>query len=243
MLRAFCDESYDGEQRVYSVAGYVAKDKEWAKLSRNWKNRNLRDGVSCFHATDCEHGTREFAHLSKQQRIAPKSDLITIVDEREIAGFAIAIFLEDFKTIKESSDKARRLLDGSPYLLCFQFLVGDISARLNDEGINSRVPYMFDQHDELSREAKILYEEVRQKNPSYSPRMGTLRYGDKRRHVPLQVADNLVYETMKLLLNQKYDETRPERIAMTRMKPKIGSIRLFNKQGLEALVVAHPETV
>ncbi len=45
---------------------------------------------------------------------------------------------------------------------------------------------------------------------------------------------------MKLLLNQKYDPTRPERIAMTRMKPKIGSIRLFTKEGLEALIAAHP---
>lgn len=240
MLRAYCDESYDDKHRVYSVAGYVAKDREWNKLSRNWKNRNLKDGIDCFHATDCEHGTRDFAHLSKEQRIKLKSDLITIIDEREIAGFGIAIFIEDFNAVKDRSEKAKRLLEGSPYFLCLQFLVGDISARLNDEGINSRVPYMFDRHDEFSGKAKILYEEVRQKNPSYAPRMGTLKYGDKRKYVPLQVADNLVYETMKLLLNQKYDATRPERIAMTRMKPKIGSIRLFTNEGLEALIAAHP---
>ena len=65
MLRGYCDESYDDKQQVYSVAGYVAKDREWSALSRNWKNRNLKDGIDCFHATDCEHGTRDFTHLRK----------------------------------------------------------------------------------------------------------------------------------------------------------------------------------
>jgi hypothetical protein len=74
---------------------------------------------------------------------------------------------------------------------------------------------------------------------SYAPRMGTLTYGDKRKHIPLQVVDNLVYETMKLLLNQKYDSARPERIAMQRMKAKIGSIRLFNQAVLESLIHTH----
>lgn len=239
MLRAYCDESYDGEHRVYSVAGYVAKDREWNRLSKMWKNRNLDDGIDCFHATDCEHGTKGFKQLSKAVRTKLKTDLITIVNERAIAGFSIGIFLEDFDAIRNRSEKARQLLGESPYFLCMQFLVGEISASLNEEQVYSRVPYMFDQHPEFSGKAKVFYEEVRRKNPSYAPRMGTLTYGDKRKHIPLQVADNLVYETMKLLLNQKYDSARPERIAMQRMKAKIGRIRLFNQAVLESLIHTH----
>jgi hypothetical protein len=131
MLRAYCDESYDGEHRVYSVAGYVAKDREWNKLSKMWKNRNLDDGIDCFHATDCEHGTKGFKQLSKAVRTKLKTDLITIVNERAIAGFSIGIFLEDFDAIRNRSERARRLLGESPYFLCMQFLVGEISASLN----------------------------------------------------------------------------------------------------------------
>jgi hypothetical protein len=143
--------------------------------------------------------------------------------------------------VKATNEKANRLLKGSAYFLCFQFLLGDISAMLNDSGINSRVPYIFDRHEEFSSKAKTLYEEVRTENPSYAPRMGTLTYGDKRKFVPLQVADNLAYETMKHLLNLKYDKTRPERTAMRRMKPRIASIRLFTKEGLENMIATHPE--
>jgi hypothetical protein len=34
----------------------------------------------------------------------------------------------------------------------------------------------------------------------------------------LQIADKLAYEVMKNMLNLKYDPTRKERIALTRMK-------------------------
>ena len=73
MLRGYCDESYDDKYRVYVVAGYVGKDREWRILSKDWRNRILKDGVTCFHATDCEAGRRQFANLSKQQRIDLKT--------------------------------------------------------------------------------------------------------------------------------------------------------------------------
>jgi hypothetical protein len=64
--------------------------------------------------------------------------------------------------------------------------------------------------------------------------------GFRRKYTQLQVADNLVYETMKLLLNQKYDPARPEHIALKRMKRRIESIQILNKSALESLVHNHP---
>jgi hypothetical protein len=204
MLRAYCDESYDGQDRIYSLAGFVGRDRDWAKLSRNWRNRCLRDKIGCYHATDCEHRLKEFKDFTPQQTIDLNTDLTTHLTNARIAGFGISIWLEDYNAVAQSSAKAKAVLGPSPYFLGMQFLVFDICAELSEYG-PSRVAFMFDQQEEFSGRAKIVYDAVREKNPSTASCMGTLKYADRRRFTPLQIADKLAYEIMKNMLNLKVE--------------------------------------
>jgi hypothetical protein len=76
---------------------------------------------------------------------------------------------------------------------------------------------VFDQQHEFSGRAKKLYADVKAKNPTAATCMGSLAYADKKKVTPLQLADKLTYEVMKHMLNLRYDPTRKERIALTRM--------------------------
>src|SRR5262249_26771872 len=97
---------------------------------------------------------------------------------------------------------------------------------------------IFDQQKEFSGRAKQLYEEVKRKNPNTARCMGSLRYADKDRFIPLQIADKFAYEAMKNMLNLRYDPTRKERIALTTMKAGkvIQTLKYLDAETLQRIV-------
>jgi len=67
LVRGYCDESYDSRKRIYALAGFLGRDKQWEKLAKDWRKRCFKDGVKCCHAADCENRRGDFKHLSKDQ--------------------------------------------------------------------------------------------------------------------------------------------------------------------------------
>src|SRR6202022_2213283 len=110
MIRAYCDESYDGQSRIYSIGGFVARDREWTRVTKGWKIRCLQDAVQSYHAADCEGGYGDFKSFSKEQIIALNTDLIDVILGCRLVGFATCIILEDYRKVAASSDKAKRIL-------------------------------------------------------------------------------------------------------------------------------------
>jgi hypothetical protein len=218
VLRAFCDESYDGESRIYTVGGFVARDKEWAGLAKRFKLRCLTDSIPCYHAADCEGRYGEFKHLSKDQTVQLNTDLIDEMLKTRIVGFATSVILEDYRKVQQSSEKATRILGPSPYFLAMQMFLVSVCGEIHADRPNYRVAFIFDQQEQFSGRARQLYVEVKRKNPNAARCMGTLSYADRRRFVQLQVADKFAYEAMKNMLNLRYDPKRKERVALTRMK-------------------------
>ena len=69
--------------------------------------------------------------------------------------------------------------------------------------------------------------------------MGRLTYADKKKFTALQIADKLAYETMKFLLNRRYDPNRDERAAMARIKQRnIQAIRYLDFESMQQLIAA-----
>jgi hypothetical protein len=242
VLRAYCDESYDSKDRVYAVAGFVGKDRDWKSISRNWRNRCLKDGVECYHATDCESQVKDFKNFTVSQSIRLNTDLVADLAGARIAGFGIGVLLEDYKAVAESSPKAKRFLSQSPYFLAFQFLVVELCAEVS-QWRPSPVAFVFEQQDEFSGQAKRMYGDVKAKNPLTAPCMGSLTYGDKEKFVPLQLADKLAYEVMKNLLNTKYDVNRAERKSLLKMKEMriVKTIKYLDYYAIDLIVKAQPD--
>lgn len=200
-----------------------------------WKNRRLDDKIQCFHATDCESGYGDFKNLSKEQRAKLKADLIQIIHKHEnLGGFGAAIMIEDFVKVRDSSQRAKQVLGPDPYFMCFQVLLMSVCEEFEDHdaGPGMKVACIFEEQKEFGGRSKGLLEKFRVINPRYSARLGTVTYAGKTEFVPLEIADNLAYEVMKEILNKKYDPTRPRRIAMEKMIPRIRKIKLLTKDVL-----------
>jgi hypothetical protein len=115
LLRCYCDESHDKDSRIYSVAGFVARDREWKRVSREWKNRRLKSRVDVYHATDIEGSFGDYAHLSQQDVIELNTDLVTLISSSNLDGWGSSIILEDCRAVAESGERAKRILGPSPY--------------------------------------------------------------------------------------------------------------------------------
>lgn len=238
MIRAFCDESYDGESRIYTVAGFVARNKEWTGLSKRFKLRCLKDSIACYHSADCEGGYGDFKHLSKAQIVQLNADLIGEMLKTKLVGFATSIILDDYRKVAASSEKAKGFLGQSPYFMAMQVFLICMCGEIREDRPDYRVVFYFDQQEEFSGRAKKLIDEVKRKNPNTAPCMGPLIYADKKKFVPLQIADKLAYEAMKHMLNLRYDPKRNERIALKRMKEGkiIQSLKYLDAETLQRIV-------
>lgn len=239
MIRGYFDESYK-DHRVYAIGGYIGRDRDWRAVSRQWRNRRLKDGVQCFHAVDCENGHGEFENLGKDGRVRLKTDLIQIVDAHEnLGGFSSAVIIEDFYKVRGTSERAKQVLGPSPYFLCFQILLSDVCVALEkaQAGPGVRVAYVFEEQEEFSGRAQQLFNQFKAINQTYAPKIGTVKYVGKHQSVPLELADNLAYETMKEILNHRYDPARPRRISMAKMIPKIRCISLMTEAEIQKLVM------
>lgn len=240
VICCYCDESYDKDSRIYTIAGFVARDKEWERLSRQWKNRCLKSGLEYYHSSDVEGSYGNCSHLSQEGVISLNTDLVTLVTEAKLFGWATSIVLNDFLELRQSSDRVRELLGPSPYFLAMQMFLVTLCGRIHDEMPNYRVAFVFEEQEEFSGRAKQLFDRVKVKNPIAATCMSTLTYADKKRFVPLQVADKLAYEAMKNILNLRHDPQRAERIALTRMKQAkvIGSLNYVDGAFLQKVIDA-----
>jgi hypothetical protein len=129
--------------------------------------------------------------------------------------------------------------------LCFQAVIVEVAAQVNEVNHKLNFPrgskaemvaFVFDKNGEHSGKAKEIYDGFQLKNPNSSECMGSLSYASDQKFVLLQAADNFAYETMKALLNSRYDKSRVERKAMTRLKEKTWKIYVFDKPSLEMIV-------
>jgi hypothetical protein len=243
LIQGYCDESHDGENEVYTLAGFIAHEDEWAKVSTAWRARCLVDGISCYHATDCAGQWNDFKGLSREVCVRLNTDLITLITESHLTGFAVSICHESFAEVTRGSVKAREVLGPSPYYLAMQILVILICHELRITIEHpTLVPFFFDRNEEVSGRAKELYYDVKDRNPNLEAYMGSLTYDERCRLTPLQVVDELAFESMKNA--QAHKKNRIDRKPIKRMK-EAGALAKHDYLGSQELqrIVADPRLI
>lgn len=235
LLHVYCDESYDASHTIYTLAGFLAHKDEWDKLAYQWSARCSLDGISCYHATECAGQWGEFSLLPQEKCIALNSDLITYLAKSKLAGFGISISYRDFDKISQENGRALDFLGPSPYYLGMQILVIRCCHEIKMETTDYTLAFFFDQNEEASGRAKALYDKVRKRNCELDAYMGSLTYADKRKLVPLQIADELAFETMKNA--QGILKGRPDRKPIARLKEArvLCSLEMLGRSELEQI--------
>src|ERR1041385_6508700 len=69
MLTAYLDESHDSHcEDFLVVAGFLAPAEAWNRLWKQWDAALVDEGITEFHAKDCEHGHGEFEKMPRERR-------------------------------------------------------------------------------------------------------------------------------------------------------------------------------
>jgi hypothetical protein len=260
-MAGYYDES-DDKDRAFAVGGFIGHQHDCVHLELAWKEQILeRYGLKYFKASELSAGRGEFAkfrsdHKAKFSRVEKeKLDLIKkesidlILDFNQIIGIGAVLLWPDYKRLAdEYRAKGKTLL--APYHFCAQVMMmesGFIMHKINASLPPARhglIRPVFDSHEEYGGRVKEMFDDFTIKNPITSQFLLPPIYESDLDYLMLQVADNLAYESRRLLLTSEFDIHIPERIAMSRLKAQIYRIYKLNYDALKAICEAQePESI
>jgi Protein of unknown function (DUF3800) len=195
VLKAYFDDSYDGKnERVFSVGGYVATEKDWGIFADEWGKRS---GGAVFHMADllCKGGGGDFRGWPEQKRFDLIKAMIETLNSVEVLGFHCPILLQEFRQVfpHEESD--------APYFMCFQQCFNQAAVWAG--GLQDNVACFFDLQNDSEYRAIRMFKHVQKLAdlPGWGVMqwLASITYGSKRQYTPLQAADLIAYTGCKLL--------------------------------------------
>ncbi len=206
VLKAYFDESgFEGP--VFTLCGFVATEAQWEKFDEQW--RKLLASPCCFevsnlkahaaakvcapldylHAQEMEKlGVGRFRRIGQRNRNYLIRGSVDLILSSGILGVASGVVIKDYK--EHLSERGKKLVV-SPYLLCMQWAIMEIS-RMSAAfmGETENIAYVFERQEVWAQEAHRLFDDLR-KDYQDKYRMGTLTFADKHEFTPLQAADVL----------------------------------------------------
>jgi len=257
LIAAYFDESSDAKaERVFTLGAYTALTRDWVHdFEPPWEELLKKHNLDYFRAVDCENGTGPFEQFRANPFPLPlttedKAKLSQIKTEfvdlalslRYMWGLGVNVFVDDLRSLLRSEPKAEAVLGTEPYLIGYQLLlskIGLVAKAFNDaqkKGFRRHVVgFVFDENKDMKSRAKLEYERFQARSPESSTWMASLTFADDRRVLELQAADNLAFEVRKNCFNRRFD-TRKERVALTRLKDRIGIIYDLDLRSLKVLL-------
>lgn len=199
MLAAYFDESGTHGGAVVTVAGYLGDTITWARLERPWKNILAKNQIKCFHATDCAMQRREFVGWCPAVSEKMSCELAEAVASERLIAISASVYRDEWNyVIREYPKLAERF--GSPYYLCVAMALSAVNKACVEKGDGEFASIVFAQSDEHDSKANFIYEAFKQ-SPDY-PCIGHKSVGLPKYVLPLQIADQLSYETYQEMLTQ-----------------------------------------
>jgi len=215
VLACHMDESSDAmQEKIFVVAGYLARTEIWYEVERQWAARLRCDGIEYFRTSDCFNFRGPFAKIlrdnpqtkAREIRDGIVEDLRLIVRSFDLAALCFVGVMPDYRAVL-SEPYSEYVFQNDPYLHAYEALLYNVSALVCD-GVSEPVAFVVDDH---SKALQLLarWPEIKRNSPKASPCMGTLAPLDDRMTPALQMADLLSNSTKRALENcypDKWDE-------------------------------------
>lgn len=210
-LKFYGDESADAtSSRVFSVAGVIGTDDEWAEAMRPWLRRTR--GLA-FHANKCESQFAKTDHEKHEENLKLYRDLTVILAESHLVGIAVSL---DIKSRDEC-------LPGIPkdfgYYKCLTDVLvnlGQITRDFNahpNEPEDAKVEFTFASRVESDGTAGTIYGMFRTLPEWVDTSIFEAKvcFQAAAKEPRLEVADLLTREAMKEVDRKLTQSARPQR--------------------------------
>ena len=196
VLVAYGDDSADSrKETVFSVGVVLGSPAQWVKFKSRWVERN---GGIPFHATDCESGWGDYRGKDRDIRTRLYRDLVAMLAEGELFGFAAAVNIKDFRKAYPT-EKTQELA----YYMC----LADVLARCAALGYITMPPQKigltFDRNFDRDPSIADWYAYLGELTEwEFHSHLGDrVTFANYREEPGVQVADLLAREAMKHMEN------------------------------------------
>ena len=195
MLVAYLDDSgTHREAPVCLLAGFVANSVLIDRFERQWKDElGTREGLSWFHAVDCEEGEGEFQHMPRPLREALAFGLSNVIGDHasRMQFICAAVKRRDWE---QSAPQFLKQRCSDPYYFVIEHCLQQISEWSVKAGQGEPVALVVARQQEHDEETTRIHETYLHKATYQLPGIGSLTFADPRLVVPLQAADLFAYE-------------------------------------------------
>ena len=201
VLRSYSDDSGNSDPPVFVLAGYVARAEQWDEFNERWIAALLEPRrLDYFKMKEAAALVDQFRGWTPAERDHKLAELISIIKETVIAGFASTVYHEDYRAA--FAGKISREVD-TPYWLMYHSMMRLVLDWQFRRGDDEKVSFIFDEQGKQTDQVQATWTNFLTYLP---PRMKALM-GDRPSHLndvktpPLQAADLLAWHIRRL-----YDE-------------------------------------
>jgi hypothetical protein len=256
VFKTYFDESWDQHQKkILVIGGMIGRYEQWSKIEWPWKELLEKYEIKYYRASEAEFARGEFnkepfrsgenPSTSEQYRLLERvrEDFFHVITRGIVSGLAIGVPLQEFNQAANTPEKLKKF-GGTPYYICGHVAMLAM-LKAEKEVIRSKelVAFIFDRQQEFDAEMLKVHANLDTAACEYHSQVGSIVFDDKKRFIPLQVADTLVYESRKYLERKIIDPNAVPRREMQRLmdEEKIFQISLCDKEYLESYLTSSTE--
>lgn len=226
--------------KVFVLCGYIAPKDVWEKqFAPRWSDMlqsyELPDKPDprYFHATELEDGGYPYNRLTARQQESLKTDAVKIATSCGIIGIGGGVEIEPYQRLMAPYVQ-RGLTFKDPYIFLFSDVLLeaiDQSVKFLGESPDEKIAFFFEENPPWELRAHKMFSLMKQDEEwPRRNRLGTVAFEEKKANHTLQVADNLAYETFRLL-NDRTKVRRPAMNLFMDSWPQ-NEGRLYDERGL-----------
>lgn len=217
LLAAYFDESESqgAPPNVMTVAGYLIKDTQAKRMTREIGKGHERFGIPYFHQSECAQGNGVYAHLSKPQCVEAQDYLRAIIKRRTIMGVGANINIDDYERIVGVGPDTP-----TPYAYAMIGAMNAIRNWIDRTGFDGEIAYFFEDGYKDERNGKRFIDYLMYGRGLEPYRLVSHAHVNKRSYFPLQAADMLAWYTNQEFTRHKSGRTERRKDFAALLRPQ-----------------------
>ncbi|HXW72202.1 MAG TPA: DUF3800 domain-containing protein [Methylocella sp.] len=201
VMTAFFDESgtHGRESPATVFGGFAATELQWAKFEESLKELMAHHGIKSIHAKDFRQRRGDFSGMPFEQYSQFNSSFLQLIDNNLSSGFVIILSSCHYKEIyKPRFFKKKKCRPDSEYGLCFRAILWRALMFMKENETQGPLVPILELGHRNCRDASRIYNEIKQRlTDEDSGLLGAIAFEEKKRCLPLAVADSLVYAAFR----------------------------------------------
>lgn len=189
----------DGRSPYVMLGGYVAADARWTVVDFRWLKALQAFGLSHYHLSDFWHGSREFARLNHDEKLALVRRLFAIIDKDTLFGFTVRLDGADFDA-HYRANAPRKPHPDSQFGLCFRSCLSFVPEYVVTLAPceDAVVDFVLEDGHRNVGDARRIFDQIKAEVPEIGRLLGSFTVAGKRDFPGLQVADALVSSAIQM---------------------------------------------